>query len=71
MAVWVNGAELRVRGGTVGSAVRAAGEKEAERLLPWLTVQRPYGGKLAPVEFDHASKEILDLPLIGGERISW
>lgn len=71
MAVWVNGAELRIRGGTVESAVRAAGEKEAERLLPRLTVKRPYRGKLASVEFDRASREILDMPLIGGEKISW
>jgi hypothetical protein len=40
-------------------------------VLPRLAVRRRYGGKLAPVEFDRNSTEILDLILIGGEKISW
>jgi hypothetical protein len=70
-AIWVNGREVRVRGGAVRSAIEAAGEKDPTRVLPTLAIERPFGGKLAPVEFDRASKSILDLVLIGGEKISW
>jgi hypothetical protein len=34
-------------------------------------VLKPYGGKLAEVEFDRASSAILDMTLLGGESISW
>jgi hypothetical protein len=70
-AVWVNGTEVKVLGGTIRSAIEAAGEKDAVRVLPRLTVQRPYGGDLALVEFDRSSTGILDVVLIGGEKISW
>jgi hypothetical protein len=71
IAVWVNGREVRVRGNSVRSAIEAAGEKDARRFVPRLIVERPYGGKLARIDFDRASTEILDLVLIGGEKVSW
>lgn len=71
MAVWVNGREVRVRGGTVRNAIEAAGEKDAARVMPTLTIERRYGGAFALVEFDRSGTEILDVPLLGGERIAW
>ena len=72
IVVTVNGREaaLPVRS-TVRRAIAASGEKNAESLLPRLTVRRLYGGKPVPVEFDAASPEILNLILSGGEEISW
>jgi hypothetical protein len=70
-AIWVNGREVRVRGGTVRGAIEAAGEKDIARVLPTLVVERPYGGGLARVEFDRAGTEILGLMILGGERIAW
>jgi hypothetical protein len=71
LAVQVNGREVRVRGGTVRGAIQAAGEKDVARVMPTLAVERPYRGGLARVEFDRASTEILEVTLLGGERISW
>jgi hypothetical protein len=71
LAVQVNGREVRVRGGTVRGAIQAAGEKDAARVMPTLAVERPYRGGLARVEFDRASTDILEVMLLGGERISW
>lgn len=70
-AVQVNGREVRVRGGSVRNAIEAAGEKDLARVLATLMVERPYGAGLARVEFDRAGTEILDVPLLGGERIAW
>jgi hypothetical protein len=72
IAVYVNGNEVRLQNsGTVGGAIQTAGERNVSAILPRLVVERPYGGKLAPVEFDHAAGDILSLPLIGGDKISW
>lgn len=70
-AVWVNGKEVRVRGGSIRNAIEEAGERDVSRVLPRLRVERPYGGRLARVEFDAAGTDILNLVLVGGERISW
>jgi hypothetical protein len=71
IAVSVNGTEVRVRGGTVRTALEAAGEKDSKRLVPRLRIQRLYAGKLARLEFDRTTDDILDLVLTGGETISW
>jgi hypothetical protein len=73
MVVTVNGAEARVM---VGSRVRNAiaqtgGPRQAEEVLPRLSVSKPYAGKLTRVEFDRASQDILNMTLLGGESISW
>ena len=66
LAITVNGSETTV---PVGSTVRAA--IHLDHVPPDLKVYKLYDGKLAPVEFDRASPEILGLVLSGGERISW
>ena len=71
MAVSVNGREVRVRGGAVRGAIEASGEKDFARVLRTLKVHRPYRDRLSLVEFDRAGTEILELPLMGGERITW
>jgi len=72
LVVTVNGAEIALpTGAAIAGAIQAAGETDIKRALPSLTVYRLYGGKPTQVEFDHASSEILAMPLNGGERISW
>jgi len=66
LAITVNGSETTV---PVGSTVRAA--IHLDHVPPDLKVYKLYDGKLAPVEFDRASPEILGLVLNGGEKISW
>ena len=73
MVVTVNGVETRVM---VGSRVRNAvieggGPRQPREVLPQLTVYKPYGGRLAPVEFDRSRPDILDMVLLGGESIAW
>ncbi len=72
VVVLVNGRELAlpVRS-NLHRAIMAAGEKNAGRLLPRLTVRKLYAGKPVPVEFDGGSPDILNLVLSGGEVISW
>lgn len=48
---------------------QAGGPQHAEELQPRLSVLKPYGGKLVPVEFDRGSSAILDMTLMGGESI--
>jgi hypothetical protein len=68
----VNGREIALPvGATVASAIRAAGERAPERILPGLAVTRLFAGKPAAVEFDRASADILSLLLMGNEEISW
>jgi hypothetical protein len=68
----VNGVNTFVRyGATLAEAIRAAGERHPEEILPRLTVLRIYGVRQVPVQFDHASAAILALPLAGGEIVSW
>ncbi len=70
--VTINGAEVMVNwGGNVGEAIRSAGERQPQAVLPKLSVSRLYNGRLAPVVFDHASPAILGLMLTGRETISW
>lgn len=70
--VSVNGSEVLVTwGGTVAAALRAAGERQIEAVLPRLSISKPYHGRLAKVEFDPTSPAILSLILTGGEVLSW
>jgi hypothetical protein len=70
--VTVNGVEVMVAwGATVAEAIRNAGERQPEAVLPKLAISRLYNGHLAPVDFDHASPAVLRLILNGGEEISW
>ena len=73
LAVMVNGREVRVGiRGTVRSAImQGGGPRHAEEVLPTLTVRKPYGNKMADVEFDRATPAILDMTLLGGEALSW
>jgi hypothetical protein len=71
-AAIVNGREVNVPiGGTVSTAIQAAGVKNSSVLLPRLKVSRFFGNKLVPIIFDHNSEDILNIPLTGRERISW
>jgi hypothetical protein len=72
LPVAVNGKEVMVRwGARVGDAIREGGERQADAVLRTLTVTKMYRGSAAPVEFDRGGKGILDLALVGGERIGW
>ena len=72
LAVTVNGSELPVRlGATVGEAIRTAGERQPNAVLPQLAVFKPYNGRPAAVEFDRAGPAILNMILTGGEVLSW
>src|SRR5262249_18399379 len=70
--VVVNGKTIMAQWGTtVGGAIREAGERQTNSVLPQLAVHKPYHGRPAAVEFDRASPAILNLILTGGETISW
>jgi hypothetical protein len=70
--VTVNGVETSLNwGATLGTAIGGAGERQPITLLPQLSVSKPYGGGMAPVEFDRRDPAILSLILMGGETISW
>ena len=72
LAVTVNGSEIPVRlGATVGEAIRTAGERQPNAVLPQLAVFKPYNGRPTAVEFDRASPAILTMILTGGEVLSW
>jgi hypothetical protein len=72
VVVTLNGAETTLNwGASVNAAIRAAGERQPNAILPRLSIQKPYGDRLAPVEFDPASPAILNMILMGGESISW
>jgi len=60
-----------ITGSNVGEALRTAGVAKPETALANLRVERRFNGRLTPVVFDHASKDILELPLFGGEVIRW
>jgi hypothetical protein len=51
--------------------IRAAGERQENRLLAKLAVYKPYHGKLSGVEFDRANPAIFNLIVSGGEVLSW
>jgi hypothetical protein len=68
----VNGKDVTVPlSGTVRSAMAAAGMRAPEGVLAQLTVAKSYAGQPRPVEFDRGSQEILNLKLVGGEKIAW
>ncbi len=70
MRVHVNGQEGFVRvGGTVSEAINAIGDVTA--VPKTLMVRRTFEGHLIPVEFDPASKDILNLVLMPGDEITW
>jgi len=73
IVVHVNGCEIALVYGavTVGGAIRQAGQKDPQSTLPTLMVERPYGDRLVPVQFDRSSSDILGLLLVGGESIRW
>jgi hypothetical protein len=73
VAVRVNGREVRVPvpGANVAAAIRAAGVANPDSVTPRLLVRKRFGGRLAPVRFDANSRDILGLPLAGGEQLSW
>jgi len=58
-------------GATVASAIRAAGEREPNAVLPQLVLFRPYRDRVARVDFDRMNPAILNLILMGGETVSW
>ncbi len=68
----VNGQEAMVNwGANVAEAIRGAGVREPESVLPHLSVGKLHNGRLADVKFDRTSPAILNLILTGGETISW
>jgi len=64
------GVEIISSGGTA-KAIEAAGVKSPDTVLPQLSVTKPFANKPAPVVFDPRAREIPNLQLTGGERISW
>lgn len=75
LLVEANGREVSVPvGGTVGAALDAAGLKERatqSQAATTMRILRPWRGKLTPVEVIGDRARLLQLVLIGGERISW
>jgi hypothetical protein len=72
VVVTVNGAETTLNwSATINAAIRAGGEQQPNAILPRLSILKPYGDRLAPVEFDHSSPSILNMILMGGESVSW
>ncbi len=59
-------------GATVRAAIeQSAGKGSAAAALAQLTVRKPHDGKLSLVEWDRSKQDILNLPLEGGEEITW
>ena len=56
-------------GAVLRQALREAGVAAPESVVDSLTVWKPFGDRMARVEFD--SDDILNLPLEGGERLVW
>ncbi len=72
VVVTLNGTETTLNwGATVSAAIRAGGEQQPNVILPRLLIQKPYGNRIAPLEFDPASTVILNMILMGGEYLSW
>lgn len=70
-AVQVQGKEVLLHPGTtLAQALREAGA-DLEQALATLAVRKPYGKRLAPVEALGATRDLLALPLSGGEKIDW
>lgn len=72
MAVDVNGKTVNVGiGATVHNAILTTGIHDPSAVLPTLHVTRPFAGRSTEVEFDRASRDILSLRLLGGEKLTW
>jgi hypothetical protein len=70
--VTTNGNPLDISAPTnVGGALRAAGLRNPSDALATLAVRRYYRSQLIPVQFDRGTPDILSLPLLGGEELSW
>jgi len=71
LVVAVNGESTALpMNATVRSAIVTA-KGRPEDVLAKLVVRKPHAGRMAPVEFPAGSPDILNLPLAGGEEISW
>jgi hypothetical protein len=69
LRVTANGKPVYVPlGGTVGTAIREAGETQK---TPNLQVLRPWHEKLIPVIPSSSTEKLSNLVLIGGEQITW
>jgi hypothetical protein len=72
ITVNVNGSEVQLNwGSTLGGAIRAAGERQPNLVLPRLSLSKPHTGRLVAVDFDRSDPKVLDLVMTGGESISW
>lgn len=72
IAASVNGGEVTVPiRSLLSNAIEAAGVKDPASVLLRLKVTKPYEGKPVPVVFDPTCRDILDVPLNGGEQIYW
>ena len=75
--VTVNGKEIMMLWGSHLSDAIREGSGPGVSAQPWpgafskLSVLRPFRGRLAPVEFDRNTADILSLVLNGGEVITW
>ena len=68
--VTLNGTEVPVAPGTlISRLLKGARIGRGDETPRDLQIWRPYGNRLARIEFDRSSPEILSLPLLGGERI--
>jgi hypothetical protein len=67
----VNGLDtVFMRGARVRQIIAGAHE-DPQAVLPRLVVEKPWNGRMIRVVFDPVDAAILDLPLFGGESISW
>lgn len=72
ITVTVNGHELQLNwASTLSAAIRAAGERQPNSVLPRLSLSKPHDGHLASVDFDHSDPKVLDLVMTGGESVTW
>ena len=71
LVVTVNGTAIALPMGANLRAAITTAKGKPDDVLPKLIVRKPYGNDLRPVEFPAGSPDILNLPLAGGEEISW
>jgi len=70
--VTLNGREKLLNwGATVNVALNSGGVRQPSSVLPQLSISKPYGDGMAPLQFDHSDSAVLNLILMGGESISW
>jgi hypothetical protein len=73
LEISVNGAVLAVPAHmppTLRTVIQSA-KARSDVVLPTLSIQKPYAGKLVPVEFDRTKPDVLALVLSGDEQIRW